>query len=177
MTVFFGANDACLPGSATNQHVPLEKYKKNLRDILEHSSVVAQKPRLILLTPPPVNEYQLEEDDLVWGMKDPQRSAEHTKKYADACRQVGAEVGVVVLDVWSIFMAKAGWKEGEPLIGSKKIARNQVLDKMLRDGLHFRPDAYRLLYDSMMDLIQKEWPDQAPDSLSFIFKAWPEAPK
>ena len=44
-------------------------------------------------------------------------------------------------------------------------------------GLHFRPDAYRLLYDSMMDLILKEWPDQAPGSLDFIFPAWPEAPK
>lgn len=44
-------------------------------------------------------------------------------------------------------------------------------------GLHFRPDAYGLLYDSVMDLIQKEWPDQAPDSLNFIFKPWPEAPK
>ena len=133
-TVFFGANDACLPGSATGQHVPLDQYKKNLKDILHHSSVVAQNPRLILLTPPPVNEYQLEEADLVKGNKDPLRSAEHTKEYADACRQVGAEAGVVVLDVWSIFMAKAGWKEGEPLIGSKKLARNEVLEKLLVDG-------------------------------------------
>lgn len=177
MTVFFGANDACLPGSATGQHVPLHDYRKNLRDILEHPSVVAQKPRLILLTPPPVNEYQLEEADLVKGNKDPLRSAEHTKEYADACRQVGAEVEVVVLDIWSIFMAKAGWREGEPLIGSKKLARNEVLEKLLVDGLHFRPDAYRLLHDSMMDLIQKEWPDQAPDNLRFIYRPWPEAPK
>ena len=44
-------------------------------------------------------------------------------------------------------------------------------------GLHFRPDAYRLLYESMMDLIQKEWPDQAPDNLGFIYKRWTEAPK
>ena len=44
-------------------------------------------------------------------------------------------------------------------------------------GLHFRPDAYRLLYESMMDLIQKEWPDQAPENLRFIFQPWPEAPK
>lgn len=133
-TVFFGANDACLPGSATGQHVPLNEYRKNLRDILQHSSVVAQKPRLILLTPPPVNEYQLEEADLVCGIQDPRRTAAHTKEYADACRQVGAEVGVVVLDVWSIFMAKTGWKEGEPLIGSKTIARNEVLEKLLKDG-------------------------------------------
>lgn len=101
-----------------------------------------------------------------------------------------------MLDVWSIFMAKAGWKEGETLIGSKKIARNEILEKLLVDGelfdpavivkasiaeidtgLHFQPDAYQLLYDSMMDLIQKEWPDQAPESQSFIFRPWPEAPK
>ena len=132
--VFFGANDACLPGSATGQHVPLDEYKRNLKDILEHSSVVAQKPRLILLTPPPVNEYQMGEAELFRGYKDPLRSAEHTKAYADACRQVGTEVGVAVLDVWSIFMAKVGWKEGGPLIGSKKVARNEVLEKLLSDG-------------------------------------------
>ena len=109
---------------------------KNLKAILEHSSVVAQKPRLILLTPPPVNEYQLgaAEIDVYPENEDPIRSAEHTKKYADACREVGTELGVVVLDIWSIFMAKAGWKEGETLVGSKKAARNEVLEKLLSDG-------------------------------------------
>ena len=134
-TVFFGANDACLPGSVTGQHVPLNEYKNNLKAILAHPSVVAQKPRLILLTPPPVNEYQLEEaEPIAQTEENPIRLAEHTKKYADACREVGGELGVVVLDVWSIFMAKAGWKEGQPLVGSKKIARNEVLEKLLNDG-------------------------------------------
>ena len=91
------------------------------------------------MTPPPVNEYQLEAADLVEGRTDPIRSAEHTKKYADACRQVGAEVGVVVLDVWSIFMGKVGWKEGEALVGSKKVARNEVLERLLSDGESLRP--------------------------------------
>ena len=40
----------------------------------------------------------------------------------------------MVLDVWSTFMAKAGWKEGEQLVGSKKVARNEVLEKLLNDG-------------------------------------------
>ena len=39
-----------------------------------------------------------------------------------------------MLDVWSIFMAKAGWKEGEALIGSKKVERNEVLERLLVDG-------------------------------------------
>lgn len=76
----------------------------------------------------------MDEADLVSGNKDPRRSAEHTKEYADACREVGAEVGVAVLDVWSIFMTEAGWKEGNALIGSKKVARNVVLEKLLNDG-------------------------------------------
>lgn len=76
----------------------------------------------------------MEEADLVKGNKDPLRSAEHTKEYADACREVGTEAGVAVLDVWSVFMARAGWKEGEPLIGSKELARNEVLEKLLVDG-------------------------------------------
>lgn len=91
------------------------------------------------MTPPPVNEYQLEAADLVKERADPVRSAEHTKKYADACCEIGAETGVVVLDVWSIFMAEAGWKEGETLVGSKKVARNEVLEKLLSDGEFLRP--------------------------------------
>ena len=76
----------------------------------------------------------MENAELQKGYSNPLRSAEHTKTYADACRSVGAELGVPVLDLWSIFMAKVGWKEGEPLIGSKKVARNDILEKLLNDG-------------------------------------------
>lgn len=31
-------------------------------------------------------------------------------------------------------MAKAEWKEGEPLVGSKKAERSKVLDELLVDG-------------------------------------------
>lgn len=123
-----------MPGSSSDQHVPLDKFKRNLRAIVNHTSVIAQKPEMILITPPPVNEYKLEESDLVKGLTDPRRTAEHTKKYADATRQVGADLNVVVLDIWSIFMAKAGWKDGDPLVGSKKVARSEVLENLLADG-------------------------------------------
>ncbi|KAL6717055.1 hypothetical protein ACLMJK_004969 [Lecanora helva] len=134
-TVFFGANDACLPGSSSNQHVPLERFKQNLRDIVKHPSVIAQDPRIILVSPPPVNEYRLEETDLLEGLTDPRRTAEHTKQYADATREVGAELGLHVLDIWSIFMSMTGWKEGQDLVGSKKVERSKVLDSLLADGM------------------------------------------
>ena len=114
--------------------MPLIDYKQYLEAMVQHPSVTAQNPRLILITPPPINEYKLEESDFVKGLTVPQRTAEHTKKYADACREVGKELGVAVLDIWSIMMAKAGWREGEPLAGSKKVARNEVLEGLLIDG-------------------------------------------
>lgn len=81
---------------------------------------------MILITPGPVDEYQF---------VDRQRTAEHTKMYADACREIGEELGVPVLDLWLVFMAEAGWREGEPLAGSIKNARNQVLGELLHDGM------------------------------------------
>lgn len=134
-TVFFGANDACLPGSSTGQHVPLNKYKQNLGDILTHGTVTMHGPRIILITPPPVNEYLLEKPTAEDPVRERMRTAEHTKKYADACREVGKELGVVVLDLWSIFMTEAGWKDGEPLVGSKTVEPNEILEELLHDGI------------------------------------------
>jgi isoamyl acetate esterase len=97
--------------------------------------VIAQKPKILLLTPPPVNEYQLTIRDALKGCTMPQRTAANTKKYADACRQVGEELGLPVVDLWRAFMSKAGWEEGEPLIGSGDRERNRILESLLQDGI------------------------------------------
>ena len=163
---------------------------------MHHPSVIAQNPRLILITPPPIDEYRLEETDLVKGITDPRRTAEITKKYADAVRDVGVDLGVAVLDIWSVFMEMAGWKEGDPLVGSKKVARSKVLGRLLADGrlqnedsmlcvhslicsagLHFLPEAYKVVYDRLMALIHDHWPDQYPETLPFVFPTWTEAPR
>ena len=132
--IFFGANDACLPDSDTGQHIPLPEFKDNLKAIVRHSSVKAHKPRLIIVNPGPVDEYQAEQSDAAKGITRVRRTAEHTKKYAEACLEIGKELDVVVLDLWSAFMAKAGWKVGEPLAGSTAAPKNEVLTELLRDG-------------------------------------------
>ncbi|MCJ1451137.1 hypothetical protein MMC28_001472 [Mycoblastus sanguinarius] len=176
MAIFFGANDACLPSSPTGQQVPLPQYIANLKLILTHPSVVAHQPRLILITPPPINEYQTEASDRIKGYAAALRSAEHTKKYADATREVGKESGVAVLDIWGVIMGMAGWEEGRPLVGSREVERSEVLEGLFVDGLHFLPTAYKVLYESMMELIAREWPDQDPTTLPFVFPTWTVAP-
>jgi len=123
-----------LATSPTGQHVPLEKFKQNLKDIIGHEMVKAHQPSVILITTPPVDEYALEATDILKGSTGVTRTAEHTKKYADACREVGLEIGATMVDLWTTIMARAGWQTGDALPGSKSVPRNLVLRDVLRDG-------------------------------------------
>jgi hypothetical protein len=88
----------------------------------------------LLLTPPPVNEYQFNYQQ--YNMDESsRRTAANTQLYAEACRGVGSVLGVVVVDLWSAFMKAAGWKRGEPLAGSKDIPENPQLAALLSDGM------------------------------------------
>lgn len=112
--------------------------------------------------------------------------------YADACRGIGEELNLPVVDLWGAFMSKAGWKEGEPLTGSIDVARNEVLQNLLRDGkclfrslfnntdnlegLHFNPEGYRLMYNEVMKVIRERIPDQSPERLPSVYPPWQRAP-
>ncbi|KAI9832649.1 MAG: hypothetical protein M1819_004234 [Sarea resinae] len=121
-------------GSVSKQHVPLAQYRANLFATLTHPAVERQNPRLILITPPPVDEFALERDDAQYGITEPRRTAEHTRLYADAAREVGRELNVAVLDLWTTMVKAAGWQEGQPLPGSKAAGQNLFLQGHLRDG-------------------------------------------
>lgn len=131
-TVFFGANDACVPGH--DQHVPIDKYKENLKTIIQHPATLAQNPRIILISPPPVNEYQLEAFDAAKDTPHPSRTASFTKLYAAAALEVAASLNVPVVDLWSAFMQPTGWQEGQPLIGSRDAPNNETFAGLFTDG-------------------------------------------
>jgi hypothetical protein len=81
-----------------------------------------------------VNEYQHRTSDLQKGYKTLRRTAQHTKLYADACKDLGANFGIPVVDIWTAFLKKAGWTEGEPLIGSLEEPRSAIFDSFFSDG-------------------------------------------
>ena len=137
----------------------------------------AQEPRIILITPPPVDETRMEESDQAKGITEIQRVAKHTALYADAAREVGQQLGVVTLDLWTIMMEKASWKDGDPLPGTKEHGRNKVFTELMHDGLHFSSTGYKVLHEELMKTIAKHWPDQHPDRLRFVFPSWEVAPK
>ncbi|KAG6989003.1 hypothetical protein G7Y79_00066g095210 [Physcia stellaris] len=182
LMVFLGANDSVFPNTS-GQDVPLDRYRANLRNIIQHHKLQAHatnnhgKPatKIILVTPPPIDEYQLQGFPLL-----DIRTAERTKSYADACVEVGEELGVAVIHLWEIMMKKAGWegKEGEVLVGSKKREKSQALEEMLVDGLHFKPPAYKVLFEATMELIRDKWPSEDPlvENYSYVVPVWQDAP-
>lgn len=116
-----------------------------------------------------MNEYMTEESDIIKGILEPRRKAEHTKLYADAVRDVAREHGIALLDLWTVFMKHAGWREGDnPLPGSKKLPPNPFLRMLMHDGLHFTSVAYTLMHQELMRVITTTWPDQSPDKLPFV---------
>ncbi|KAK7538626.1 SGNH hydrolase-type esterase domain-containing protein [Phyllosticta citribraziliensis] len=172
MTVFFGANDACVKGGSTGQHVPLETYVENLKAICTHDVVKAHNPRLIIITPPPINEWKMEATDQAKGHNGLQRTAEQTKTYANAARKVGEELGIPVLDLWTIFMSRAGWVAGEPLPGCKSVPRNDLIEELMYDGLHLSPRAYEIVVEELQSLIACAYPDQIADELAPVLPNW-----
>lgn len=102
--------------------------------IVTHPSLGKHSARIILITPPPLDEYLREKRDAEKGLTEPERTAEHTKLYADATREEASKLGVALVDVWTLFQREAGWKEGEPLIGSKDREQSSVFIELLQDG-------------------------------------------
>ncbi|XP_054676169.1 isoamyl acetate-hydrolyzing esterase 1 homolog isoform X4 [Grus americana] len=65
VTIFFGANDSALKDLNPKQHVPLEEYAANLKSMIQYlKSVDITEDRIILITPPPLQESAWEKECL-----------------------------------------------------------------------------------------------------------------
>jgi len=182
LTIFFGANDARLPGTpgGPDQSVPVEEYRQNIQRMVRHPAVLAHENiRIILITPPPIDERKSQKADqekyrsLGVMMR---RSAQNTAAYAQAIRELGQELEIPVLDIHKSILARCGYSHSStPMGGSAEVPPNVSLQEFLVDGLHFSGEAYRLLFGELMGLIEKEWPDQIPAQLPMRLPAWDAA--
>ncbi|KAI0128698.1 SGNH hydrolase-type esterase domain-containing protein [Xylariales sp. AK1849] len=159
LLVLLGANDACLPHSTPPQRVPLEEYKTNLKAIITHPNIIAHNVKILLVTPPPLDETRIHQFDILEaGLKDLTRKAAISASYSEAARQVAAEVpGTILVDLQKALMDHAlkitpdvtdkdfnG--KGEPLLGYLE-GRRGALGQLLPDGLHMSGEAYRVFFD------------------------------
>jgi lysophospholipase L1-like esterase len=161
--VLLGANDAVLPLEHTAQHVPLEQYKKNLNTIINHPHVQAHKPKILIVTPPPLDEIKATKIDLEKGFPQCTRTSATSASYSEQARQVAKENGAVVIDLWKGLMDKAiemapnDYQSGGPWLGSPENGKQGGLDTLLPDGLHMNGDAYRILFELVKPHIGPHW--------------------
>lgn len=182
--ILLGANDASLPVAVHNQHVPLEKYKEYLRRIINHPNIAAHKPKMFVITPPPLDEIKLARIERAGGRNDPSRQAKISASYSEAARQVAAEhADVTLVDLWKALMDTAiektpGFdKSGPYLLGDPKSGTDGYLDRLLSDGLHMTSEAYRIFYSIVRPLVGSEWagtPEE--DRVGYVLPDWRDAP-
>mmetsp|Transcript_16474 Transcript_16474/g.25830 ORF Transcript_16474/g.25830 Transcript_16474/m.25830 type:complete len:254 (+) Transcript_16474:54-815(+) len=150
VTVFFGANDASLPGDRDqNQHVPIDEYEGSLRKIVQSigERFQADKPAVLVITPPPVAKNKWDG----WCMENfgdlSPRTNEVSKLYGDRAKSVAKELGCSVVDSFSLL----GGNDTDESYG-----------KHLEDGLHLNGSGNKLLFEGLMDVLKRDFPELAP---------------
>lgn len=167
ITIFLGANDACLPSFSA--HVPLPEYEVNLRyyvdAILNHPAT--QGTKVILITPPPIDIAAPKRDDFEIPAVTKELRQSPTKgvgfltykskqTYAEKVMEIAHSYEektplVAGLDLWKAFMEfgrnrsqgedpRTSVEDNEqPLPGSGLSGAHEFGRDVFADGLHFGP--------------------------------------
>ncbi|KAJ6979212.1 hypothetical protein NC653_027388 [Populus alba x Populus x berolinensis] len=161
-TVFFGANDACLPDRySAFQHVPLHEYKQNLHSIISFFKKRWPEIVILLITPPPIDEdARLRYDSNTLALYIfvpfflntsyghpyienpsglPERTNEAAGAYAQACISVAKECGCPVVDLWIKMQECPDWKQA-----------------YLSDGLHLTQAGNRIVFEEVVKELKEK---------------------
>jgi lysophospholipase L1-like esterase len=183
--VLLGANDAAIEES--EQHVPLADFRSNLEKIITHERIVAHKPTILLVTPPPVDQIGRTYHDVVRCKRDKvQRHAARSAQYSQAVRDVAAkhkgDSKIELIDLYKSIMdmAKAKSKDvkgaegfvlGDPEYNAKD---SGFLKKLLPDGLHMAGLGYKNLMGLMLPSLSVHLKDDVESEL--VCPDWTVAP-
>ena len=176
VTVLFGSNDACdgkSPAGAV-QHVPVERYEKNLVRIAESVLRLKPSPRLLFITPPRV-------DDDAWAMdcsiraaqpgsgfgtllagstSAPNRTTALVKPYVEAMKRVAHSISIPVVDLYDSLQSSIG---------------GNVDSTAFVDGLHFSEIGQRRVAELIINAVREHFPRlaaMASDSVKCDYPDW-----
>lgn len=152
ITIFLGANDACLPPASA--HVPLPEYEQHIRyyvnTILENPAT--KGTRVVLITPPPINvsapaQSEVDIPSVAMALESAARHGMGHKTwlskrtYAEKVVKIGREFEaktdlVTVLDFWKALTKVGCLEEGdEPAMAAKRFRKLDTEDKLPGCGL------------------------------------------
>ncbi|KAF2739075.1 SGNH hydrolase [Polyplosphaeria fusca] len=188
ITIFLGANDACL--------LPLRTFEENIRkfvdDILNEDRLLNTK--VVLITTPPINIPESEEDEIDLDQDlglalaaeldsyDPKEGAAYKtymskKKFAEKTMEIATSYEgtsrIVGLDLWKALidaalrdqmrLDAADAYDDEKLPGCGLKGAKAFKQGYFSDGLHFEGLAYDVLTAGLLDVVLVKWPELAPE--------------
>lgn len=126
--------------------MPLAEFEAALSAMVDRM-LAAGIPRVVLITPPPVyDEGRVRHQQQRMGTTEPvapDRTDAHAARYAEAVRALGARRRLPVLDLHAALRREPGWQTA-----------------LLADGLHFTPAGQALVGRLLVELLEREYPDE-----------------
>lgn len=146
--IFFGANDASCEKLNPRHHVPIPKYKKNLKTLIEKCRAHYDEDiPIVLVTPPPVqHEQRLIFQKERYGDKatgELERNLELSGQYAHATQEVASDSNTLVIDLWNSMQLDGNW------------------ERFFYDGLHFSREGNEFVAQSILQQIERGLPHLA----------------
>jgi lysophospholipase L1-like esterase len=143
MTVWFGSNDMSIPvASNVYPHVPLDRYKSNLRAIL---ALIPEETCVILVTPPAFSTAG-RRAAFDRGHRPPnvlmRRNETGAETYAAACMEVGTEAQKEGRERLGLVDAHKVTLDAAMELGQGN--RDVGLASLLKDGLHPSGEGYKV---------------------------------
>ncbi|CAH2351303.1 isoamyl acetate-hydrolyzing esterase [[Candida] railenensis] len=146
MTIFFGTNDAF----STFQGVPLERYSENIDYLVK----LALKDNIkVVVISPALHDPTLFLE--ASGEKEPIGSVGTNQKYAAAAKKVANDNDVGFVDLFTSFQNSG-----------------LSVKDLLWDGIHFTPNAYKLLFEELMKSIREKYPEEDPKTMAPSLTYW-----
>lgn len=153
VTIFFGANDASDLKLNPRHHVPVERYKSNIKEIASLTRTnFGDDVKIILIAPPPVchdGRLKFQKDkykDKATGKLE--RTLELSGQYAKAMTEVAKELELPCLDVWTMMQDDSS-------------STTQPWQEYLSDGLHLSAAGNKFVGEALIDLINDLLPELA----------------
>lgn len=182
--IFFGANDSILDGTA--QHVPLPDFIANLIDLATHDLIKTHpKLRLVLITPPPKSELMLKHAEAEYiellkqnGQELP-KLARHsqavTHAYAEAVKEVGRELNIPVVDLWSAITGRLQFSKATGVLDANLQSIEDTrgtwkFAQYLCDGVHLTGEGYKVLYEEFCKVVRVHYPELAAENMPRVFQ-------
>ena len=184
--ILIGTNDAMLPPGANHVfesliltrlmfQVPIESFKQNLLKIVDaikcHHDNFKTKPRIILFSPPPVQEaiifrYYSHQAHL--------RAQETTFAYSRVVMDLDVPPCVEKLDLHNAIELASKipcQAKTNPLqLGNKEMISS--LEEFLSDGVHLKNPSYEIMYQLVMEAIDRRWPEITPQNMPMPVTWW-----